>query len=438
MTAAPPSTTMQVWREAPDRGSGDPPKQPRRRRAGGPPRKPSSWPGGSPTPPQEGALDRVTPWIALATMTLALTFPHLDSFPSLDGRETWSLVAGLEGAAPRRLPGALAVLTASLLFFGGLRGVANRLVAFLAAMMLAASPAAMQAALQANGDGVSLLAVAVIPLALIRGLDPDQQGIWPSLALWGALLATAPFGDPAAVLSLLGATLLLWRPEDRAGLARMFRPSLTLPGLAALWTAFYLIPGGAEQIWLRLAEIGGGSSSGALALPFLLLPALSLVAARIGRAPAGKSGRIWRIALATGSAPLLALLLSPWGNWPIGMALLPSACLIAALALDDDEALAQRALRGVNRLASRAAILLWAVVASGLALALLSAAEGRTIAIAIEGIFAFCAIALGLMWGWQGRSERLALATVLTSSLICAGAMEAISAGDDLLGYLTP
>jgi hypothetical protein len=427
---------MQVWREAPDRGSGDPPKQPRRRRAGGPPRKPSSWPGGSPTPPQEGVLGRVTPWIALATMTLALTFPHLDSFPSLDGRETWTLVAGLEGAEPRRLPGALAVLTASLLFFGGLLRVASRLVAFLAAMMLAASPAAMQAALQANGDGVSLLAVAVIPLALIRGLDPDQQGIWPSLALWGALLATAPFGDPAALLSLLGASLLLWRPEDRAGLARMFRPSLTLPGLAALWTAFYLIPGGAEQIWLRLAEIGSGSLSGALALPFLLLPALSLLAARIGRTPAGKSGRIWRIALATGSAPLLALLLSPWGNWPIGMALLPSACLIAAL--DDDEALAQRALPGVNRLASRAAILLWAVVAGCLALALLMAAEGRTVAIAIEGIFAFCAIALGLMWGWQGRSERLALAAVLASSLICAGAMEAISAGGAFFGYLTP
>lgn len=436
MTAA-PSLLAQVWREAPDRGSGDPPKQPRRRRAGGPPRKPSSWTGGDPTPPRDGALDKIAPWIALATMTLALTFPHLESFPSLDGRETWPLVAGLDGAELRRLPGALAVLMASLLFFGGLLRVASRLVAFLAAMMLAASPAAMQAALQANGDAVGLLAVAVIPLALIRGLEPDQRGVWPSLAVWGALLATAPFGDPTALLSLLGAMLLLGRAEDRAGLARMFRPNLALPGLAALCVAFYLIPGGGAQILGRLAEIGG-SFSGALALPFLLLPALSLLAARVGRIPVGKSGRIWRIALATGSAPLLALLLSPWRDWSIGMALLPSACLIAALALDDDEAFAQRARRGVNRIASRAAILLWAVVAGGLALALLTAAEGRTVAIAIEGIFAFCAIALGLMWGWQGRSERLALAAVLASSLICAGAMEAISAGGAFFGYLTP
>lgn len=436
MTAA-TSLSTQVWREAPDRGSGEPPKQPRRRRAGGQPRKPSSWPGGSPTPPREGALDKVTPWIALATMTLALTFPHLDSFPSLDGRETWPLVAGLEGAELRRLPGALAALTASLLFFAGLQGVANRLVAFLAAMMLAASPAAMQAALQANGDGVTLLAVAVIPLALIRGLEPDQRSLWPSLAVWGALLATAPFGDPTALLSLLGAALLFWRKEDRAGLVRMFRPGVALPGLVALWVAFYLVPGGAEQIWRKLAEIGSGSWSGALALPLLLLPALPLLAARLNSAPAGRSARIRRIALATGSAPLFALLLSPWRDWSIGMALLPSACLIAALALDD-EALAQRARRGVNRIASRVAILLWAVVAGGLALALLSAAEGRTIAIAIEGIFAFCAIALGLMWGWQGRSERLALAAVLASSLICAGAMEAISAGGAFFGYLTP
>jgi hypothetical protein len=73
-----------------------------------------------------------------------------------------------------------------------------------------------------------------------------------------------------------------------------------------------------------------------------------------------------------------------------------------------------------------------------LALALLAAAEGRAATIAIEGIFVFCAIALGLMWGWQGRSERLALAAVLASSLICAGAMEVISTGGLFLGYPFP
>jgi len=435
MTSA-PSCPSQVWREAPDRGSGDPPKQPRRRRAGGPPRKPYPWSGGNPPPPQEGFLDRVSPWVALATMTLALTLPHIDSFPSLDGRETWPLVAGLEGAELRRLPGVLAVLAACLVFFGGLQGIANRLVGFLAAMMLASSPVAMQAALQANGDGVSLLAVAVIPLALIRGLDPDQQGVWPSLALWGSLLATAPFGDPTALLSLIGVSLLLWRAEDRAGLARLFRPGLTLPGAAALCAAFFLIPGGAEQIWLRLSVLGTGSVTGILALPILLLPALSLLVGRIGWVPEGKSGRIWRVALVTGAVPLLALLLSPWRDWSIGMALLPSACLIAALALEDAPGGVNR--RGVSRIATRVAILIWAVVAGGLALGLLTAAEGRTVAIAIEGILAFCVIALGLMWGWQGRSDRLALATVLASSLICAGAMEAMTVGGTFLGFLSP
>jgi hypothetical protein len=436
MTVAPSLTP--VWREAPDRGSGDPPKQPRRRRAGWPPRKPSPWEGGEPPAPQEGFLDRVIPWAALAAMTLALAFPHLDSFPSLEGRESWPLVAGLESAELRRLPGALAVLAACLLFFGALQHVASRLVAFLAAMMLAVSPAAMQAALQANGDGVSLLAVAVIPMALIRGLDPEQDGLWPSLAVWGALLATAPFGDPAALLSLLGGLALLWRPADRAGLSRMFRPALTLAGVAAVLAAFQLLPGGADQLWRKLSAIGSGSVSGALALPLLLLPALPLLAARFALPPAGRSGRIWRVALATGSVPMAALLLAPWRDWSIAMAVLPSACLIAALALDDDRALVQRARHGAGRTASRAAILLWAAVAGGLALALLAAAEGRAATIAIEGIFVFCAIALGLMWGWQGRSERLALTAVLASSLICAGAMEVISTGGLFLGYPFP
>ena len=431
-------TLAQVWREAPDRGSGDPPKQPRRRRAGGPPRIPARWPGGGAPPPRDGFFDQVAPWIALATLTLALAFPYLESFPSLGGRETWLVVAGVEGTELRRLPGALAALAAGLLFFGALKRLANRLVAFLAAMMLVTSPVAMQAALQANGDGVGLLAATVIPLALIKGLDRERKSLWPCLALWGALLATAPFGDPSALLSLLGAGLLVARAEDRQGLARMLRPAPTFAGAAALLAGFSLIPGGVELLWLRLSAIGGGSPTGVLALPILLLPTLSLLAARVGRPPVGRSGRIWRVALATGLVPLLAALASPWRDWSIGLALLPSACLIAALALDDDEALAQRAQRSVSRLASRAAILLWAVVAGGLALSLLTFAEGRAVTIAIGGVFAFCAIALGLMWGWQGRSERLALATVLASSLICAGAMEAISAGGLFSGYLTP
>jgi hypothetical protein len=433
-------------RVAPDRGSGDPPKQPRRRRVGGPSPQSPFGPVGSPPPQRDGLLDRISPWFVLAAMSIALTFPHLDSFPSLDGRETWGLVAGVEEVALRRLPGALLVLITTFLVYGMLLPLVNRWQAFLAAMMLASSPVAIQAAVQANGDGVSLLAVTVIPLALIRGLDPDRTESWPtlplsslalsSLALWGALLATVPFGDPTALLSLFGAVLFLLRSEDRAGLARLFSPSFSLPGLAALIGVSLLFPGGVERSWARLAAIGADPIDGALALPILLLPALPLLVAQCSHAPTGMSGRIWRVALASGAMPLLALLLSPTRDWSLGIGLLPAACLTAALALEGDRAEGRGALRTLNFLVLRAGVLVWALVAGALALALLTLAEGRAIGIAIEAIGAFCAIGLGLMWGWQGRRDRLALATVLASGLICAGAMQAISVGGVFFGYV--
>ncbi len=432
----PPSSFALTLRVAPDRGSGDPRKQPRRRRIGGPPHQPPFGPVGSPPPQRDGLLDQASPWFVLAAMSLALTFPYLDSFPSLDGRETWGLVAGIEEVALRRLPGALLVLTTSLMLYGLLLAVANRSVAFLAAMMLASSPAAMQAALQANGDGVSLLAAAMIPLALIRGLDPDRKDIWPNFALWGAVLATAPFGDPSALLSLFGALLFLCSPRDRAGWVRCLSPRSALPGLAALVGAYFLVPGGFEQSWTRIAAIGAEPWDGALALPILLLPTLPLLIAQVARPSGGSRDLIWRVALATGATPLLALLLSPARDWSLGVGLLPAACLMAALALEGDQTQDVWSLRRMNRIVLRVSVLLWAVVAGGLALALLTLAEGRSVGIAIEGIGAFCAIGLGLMWGWQGRRDRLALATVVASGLICAGAMQAISVGGVFFGYV--
>ena len=199
-----------AFREDPARVPEEPPRRPRRRGAGGPPGEPPSW-RGQPNPPSLGFIERAAPWVALATMTLGVAMPHADGFPDIGGRETWPLLGWIEDPALRRVPGALAVSAAVLLTYGALQGSASRLAAFLAAAMLAAAPPTMQAALQANGDGFSLLASVATLLALCRILDPDRRPArWPAFTIWASVAATASMGDPAVLLGLVMAEPILW------------------------------------------------------------------------------------------------------------------------------------------------------------------------------------------------------------------------------------
>jgi hypothetical protein len=116
--------------------------------------------------------------------------------------------------------------------------------------------------------------------------------------------------------------------------------------------------------------------------------------------------------------------------------LVPPACVIAALVLTEDFTARSGPGAVFRHAASRVTLLLWSLIAGGFSILLLLTApplsDESNPAIAMAAIGAICMVALGVMWGWQGRSDRLALASVLVSCLLCTGAMAAI----DRLGML--
>lgn len=432
--SAAPSFAPSAFREDAARGPEDPPRGPRRRREGGPPGEPPSW-RGQPDPPSLGFIERFAPWVALATMTLAIAMPHADGFPDLGGRETWPLVGWIEDPGLRRVPGAVAAAAAVLLTYGGLQSATSRLAAFLTAAMLAAAPPILQAALQANGDGFGLLASVATLLALCRIVDPDRKPArWPAFAIWGSVASTAPMGDPSVLFGLVTALPILWSTEDRDGLRRLLHPAAALPGLILLVVALVWTN---ESPFSRIPPLGPNWATGLLAAPFLLLPALPLMSIAWGQLLPDRMARARRIAFFFGFGPLLILITLPWSSWPAALALPPAVFLFVSLALAEGDATGRNPPTTRVWLAQRLLLGVWVLVAGGAALALLTFAGGAP-AVAIEAVGALCAIALGVMWGWQGRRYLLALSAVMTSSLLCAAAMEAVSTGMIVIGTLSP
>ena len=423
------------WREVDSNGVGDPPRKPPRRRVGPPPWRPIKGVGGPPNPQERRYLDRAAPWVALTAMSLGMALPYIDSFPNLEGREGRSLILALETHGLDRFLGALAGLAAVLLMYGGLQRWTSRLVAFLAAMLLAVTPAMMQAVLQANGDGISLLASTLVLLAASRALDRDQpERLWPSLSLLGALSASFAVGHVSPFLAVLGIAVLIGRGADRPRIVRLLRPGLAGPMLALLigvaaWRG--------DLAWVTAVsweELPWGSGSLITLLAILpLLPLLAPAWLHICRRPFQP---IERVALAMICAPLMAAALAPWQAWSIGLALVPPACVIAALVLTEDFTARSGPGAVFRHAASRVTLLLWSLIAGGFSILLLlttaTFSDEANPAIAMAAIGAICIVALGVMWGWQGRSDRLALASVLVSCLLCTGAMAAI----DRLGML--
>jgi hypothetical protein len=423
------------WREIDSNGPGDPPRKRPRRRVGSPPRRPTKGFGGPPHPEERRYFDRAAPWVALTTMSLGMALPYIGSFPNLEGREGRSLILALETQGLDRSLGALTGLASVLLMYGGLQRLVSRLVAFLAAMLLAVTPAMMQAVLQANGDGVSLLASTLVLLVASRALDRDQpERLWPSLSLLGALSASFAVGHVSPFLAVLGIAVLIGRDLDRPRIMRLLRPMIAGPVLAlligvAVWRG--------DLAWVTAVsweELSWGSGSLITLLAILpLLPLLAPAWLQISRRPFQP---IERVALAMVIAPLLAAALAPWQAWSIGLAVVPPACVIAALILTDESITRSGPDAVFRHVASRVALALWSFIAGGLSILLLLMTapfnEESDPAIVMAAIGAICLVALGVMWGWQGRGDRLALASVLVSCLLCTGAMAAI----DRLGML--